>query len=243
MISLVRVGGSRELEVGGAEVGGQGFPSFDIWDIEIVVEGIFIEGREDCSEPIMGERLGGPTELFKDGAADIWGRGEPGIIWGEPGEPGIGEFTPPILGIIFMFPPLGAGGRPIPVCPDLGDIFCLGLGLGWPVGFPLNPSRALDWETFGRRGAIALDIAVLPGGAPVAIGGRTGGPPTCIPPIGLFWLAWRLGWCWTWTWTWGWGWGWGWDGENITCCWSPGPGLRNISWPFDCRIGWWPACM
>jgi hypothetical protein len=41
----------------------------DIWDIEIVVEGMFIAGREDGSEPIIG-RFGGPTILFKDGAAE-----------------------------------------------------------------------------------------------------------------------------------------------------------------------------
>ena len=75
-----------------------------------------------------------------------------------------------ILGIILaVLRDLGPGGLPGPMFPPLGDIFCLDLGLGW-LGVlatgPGNPILGPDWDTVGRRGAIALEIAVLPGGGP-----------------------------------------------------------------------------
>ena len=210
MISFVKVGGSKELSVSGlgagVEVtGGVEVTSFDI--CVTVVDGTEIEvGMVGLSifPPIMGERVGGPMALARLGLTWADGadrRGDPGSIFGEPGEPGWGELvTPPaIRGTIFIpLFPLGAGGLPTPLYPPRGDIFCLDLGLGWP-GMPA-PDKfvlALVCETLGSSGAMARDIAVFPGGGPIGMLGR--GPDMGILPplaIGLLGLV-RLFCSWT----------------------------------------------
>ena len=69
-----------------------------------------------------------------------------------------------ILGVLTV---LGPGGLPGPMLAPRGDIFCLDFGLDWAGRLPawLKPILGPDWLTEGGRGAMALEIAVLPGGA------------------------------------------------------------------------------
>lgn len=150
---------------------------------------------------IIGVRVGGPLWLIVGAICgpglaafcNMGGLGLPGAIVGEPGEPGMGEPTTAfILGIILgVFWPLGPGGRPGPTLLPLGDIFCFDLGLGWLGKFPLlalKPVLAFVCVVVGKSGAMALDIAVLPGGAPDGmLAGLTAVPGIVIWGRGLVW--------------------------------------------------------
>jgi hypothetical protein len=91
-----------------------------------------------------------------------------------------------ILGIILaVLRDFGPGGLPGPGLAPLGDIFCLDLGLGW-LGVlatgPVKPILGPDWVTVGSRGAMALEMAVLPGGGPVGMPLGLGG---CCMGLGM----------------------------------------------------------
>ena len=98
MISLVRVGGSKELSVGfgtGLEVIGVEVTSLDICDSGIEADTDMV-GRVGGtpSPPIIGERVGGPIALEMaemagcTGMLEIGGLGDPACMCGEPGGPG-----------------------------------------------------------------------------------------------------------------------------------------------------------
>lgn len=131
---------------------------------------------------------------------------------------------------------MGPGGLPGPIpFPPLGDIFCLDFGLGWLGMLPLYPILGWDWELVLRSGAMALEMAVLPGGGWGMLGrccwGGPGMPICCGGP-------------WGWAGTWGGpvGGAPGPEGENISCCCPSEPGARKIICPF-CMNCWGPACM
>ena len=109
------------------------------------------------------------------GAMEVCNRGGRGLP-GVPGAPwGPGELVGPVIDCIlgtawpFIWPGcgFGPGGLPGPTLaiPLRGDIFCFDFGLGWLGRLPLKPILGWDWELVLMSGAIALEIAVLPGGA------------------------------------------------------------------------------
>jgi len=113
--------------------------------------GILVDSVEDVSPPSIGDRVGGPTFPTLTalvGPPMTGGFCTPGLgdapvncctlVAGPWIEGALTDMTGPTMlgsrGIIFMFDPLGTGGRPIPLRAARGDIFCLDLGLGWLPG-------------------------------------------------------------------------------------------------------------
>ena len=105
-------------------------------------------------------------------AGSIWSRRVGGPATPSLGFPPTTLSSPPgsfgiILGVLRF---LGPGGRPGPTLLPRGDIFCLnlaGLAGAWP-SIPAvwwSPSLGPAWLTEGGRGAMAREMAVLPGGA------------------------------------------------------------------------------
>jgi hypothetical protein len=134
-----------------------------------------------CVGNIIGVSVGGPDMVIiwgpigaTTGAIEVCKRGGRGIP-GMPGAPwGPGEFVGPVIDCIlgipwpFIWPGcgFGPGGLPGPMLaiPPRGDIFCFDFGLGWFGRLPLKPILGWDWELVLMRGAMALEMAVLPGG-------------------------------------------------------------------------------